>query len=208
MRTVELYAAVRRAVFVEGLSQREAARRFGLSRTTVAKMMQFSVPPGYRRSQPPTRPKLEPYIGVIDQILSQDAHSPRKQRHTAWRLFERLRQEYGYQGGYTVVKDYVREKRLGGQEMFVPLSHPPGRAQADFGQGEVIMAGVQQTAHFFVMDLPHSDDAFVMAFPGETTEAFCEGHNAAFAYFGGVPQRIVYDNTKFTTTLRLLWLVS
>ena len=196
MRTVELYAAVRRAVSVEGLSQREAARRFGLSRTTVAKMMQFSVPPGYRRSQAPRRPKLEPYLGVIDQILDQDGHSPRKQRHTAWRLFERLRDEYDFNGGYTIVKDYVREKRLHRQEMFVPLAHPPGHAQADFGEAEVIVAGVRQKAHFLVVDLPHSDDAFVMAFPGETTEAFCEGHNHAFRYFGGVPTRIVYDNTK------------
>ena len=135
MRTVELYAAVRRAVLIDGLSQREAARRFDLSRTTVAKMMQFPLPPGYRRSGPPRRPKLEPYVGVIDQILDWDTHSAKKQRHTAWRLFERLREEYGYDGGYTIVKDYVREKRLSGQEMFVPLSHPPGYAQADFGQG-------------------------------------------------------------------------
>jgi len=107
-----------------------------------------------------------------------------------------LRDEYGYDGGYTIVKDYVREKRLGGQEMFVPLSHPPGHAQADFGQAEVVIAGVQQTAHFLAVDLPHSDDAFIMAFPGETSEAFCAGHNAAFAYFGGVPTRIVYDNSR------------
>lgn len=195
MRTVELYAAVRRAVFVEGISQREAARRFGLSRMTVAKMMEFSIPPGYRRSGPPRRPKLEPYLGIIDQILDHDVHCAKKQRHTAWRLFERLSEEYGYQGGYTTVKDYVREKRLSGREMFVPLSHPPGHAQADFGEAQVVIAGTQQTAHFFVMDLPHSDDAFVMAFPGETSEAFCEGHNQAFAYFGGVPARIVYDNS-------------
>ena len=78
----------------------------------------------------------------------------------------------------------------------MPLHHPPGHAQADFGQAEVVIAGTQQTMHFFVMDLPHSDDAFVMAFPAETITAVCEGHNQAFAYFGGVPQRIVYDNTK------------
>ena len=196
MRTVELYAAVRRSVLIDGLSQREAARRFDLSRTTVAKMMQFALPPGYRRSGPPRRPKLEPYVGVIDQILDQDTHSAKKQRHTAWRLFERLREEYGYDGGYTIVKDYVREKRLSGQEMFVPLSHPPGHAQADFGQADVVIAGVPQRAHFLAIDLPHSDDAFVIAFPGETSEAFCQGHNAAFAYFGGVPTRIVYDNSK------------
>ena len=196
MRTVELYAAVRRAVFVEGLSQREATRRFGLSRVTVAKMMRFSVPPGYRRQQPPRRPKIEPYLGIIDQILEQDVHASKKQRHTAWRLFERLRDEYGYGGGYTIVKDYVRQKRLSGQEMYVPLSHPPGHAQADFGEAEVVIGGVHQKAHFFVMDLPHSDDAFVIAFPAETSEAFCEAHNQAFGYFGGVPRRIVYDNSR------------
>lgn len=196
MRSVELYAVVRRAVYSEGLSQREAARRFGVSRETVAKMLRFSVPPGYRRSGPPRRPKLEPYVGIIDRIHAEDAQRPRKQRHTAHRIFERLRDEYGYEGGYTVIKDYVREKRQGSQEMFVPLHHPPGHAQADFGEAAVVIAGVEQKAHYFVLALPQSDEVFVMAFPGETTAAFCEGHNQAFVHFGGVPRRIVYDNSK------------
>ena len=80
--------------------------------------------------------------------------------------------------------------------MFVPLVHPPGDAQADFGEALVVVAGVACKAHYLVVDLPHSDDAFVQAFPAETTEAFCDGHNAAFHYFGGVPRGIVYDNTK------------
>jgi transposase len=196
MHIVELYAVVRRAVFVEGISRREAARRFGLARKTVRKMLEFAAPPGYQRQKPVQRPKLEPYLGVIEQILQEDTHQPRKQRHTAKRIFERLRDEHGFSGGYTIIKDYVREQRLGHQEMFVPLSHPPGDAQVDFGEAEVIIAGRQQTAHFFVLDLPHSDDAFVMAFPAETTEAFCEGHNRAFTYLGGVPRHILYDNTK------------
>ena len=78
----------------------------------------------------------------------------------------------------------------------MPLTHPPGDAQADFGEALVVIAGVEQKAHDLVVDLPHSDDGFVQAFPAETTEAFCAGHNAAFDYFGGVPRRIVYDNTK------------
>ena len=78
----------------------------------------------------------------------------------------------------------------------MPLTHPPGDAQADFGEARVVIAGVEQKAHDLVVDLPHSDDGFVQAFPAETTEAFCAGHNAAFDYFGGVPRRIVYDNTK------------
>jgi hypothetical protein len=80
--------------------------------------------------------------------------------------------------------------------MFVPLAHPPGDAQADFGEAMVVIAGVESKAHYLAVDLPQSDDCFVMAFPAETTEAFLEGHNHAFAYFGGVPRTILYDNTK------------
>ena len=69
----------------------------------------------------------------------------------------------------------------------MPLAHPPGDAQADFGEALVVIAGVECKAHYLVVDLPHSDDGFVQAFPAETTEAFCDGHNAAFGYFGGVP---------------------
>jgi hypothetical protein len=93
------------------------------------------------------------------------------------------------------VKDYVRSAKIGGQEMFIPLTHAPGEAQADFGEAQVVIAGVEQRAHFMVFDLPHSDDCFVQAFPAETTEAFLEGHVRAFEYFGGVPRRILYDNT-------------
>ena len=193
---MELYAAVRRSVYVEGLSERAAARRFGLARETVRKMLRYRRPPGYRRAQPIRRPKLDAFTGIIDQILREDQCRPKKQRHTAKRIGERLRAEYGFTGGDTIVKAYVREQRLGGQEMFVPLAHPPGDAQADFGEALVVIAGVECKAHYLVVDLPHSDDAFVQAFPAETTEAFCEGHNAAFRYFGGVPRRIVYDNTK------------
>ena len=142
------------------------------------------------------RPKLEPYVGLIDQILQEDQHRPKKQRHSAQRIFERLREEHGYTGGITIVRDYVHQQKLHQQEMFVPLAHPPGDAQVDFGEADVILAGVLQRAHYFVLDLPHSDDAFVMAFPAETTEAFCEGHNQAFTYFGGVPRHILYDNSK------------
>ena len=193
---MELYAEVRRSVYVEGLSERAAARRFGLARETVRKMLRYRVPPGYRRQQPIRCPKLDAFTGVIDQILHDDQPRPKKQRHTAKRIWERLRAEYAFTGGYTIVKDYVREKRLGGQEMFVPLTHPPGDAQADFGEALVVIDGVECKAHYLVVDLPHSDDAFVKAFSAETTEAFCDGHNAAFRYFGGVPRGIVYDNTK------------
>jgi|TARA_B100001971_G_C18248068_1_gene575890 transposase len=195
MYGVELYERVRRACHVEGMSVREAARVFGLHRDTVRKMLVFSLPPGYRRSAPAARPKLDPYIGVIDQILEDDRARPRKQRHTAKRILERLRDEQAFTGGYTIVKDYVRERRLRIREMFVPLMHPPGHAQADFGEALVEIEGIERKAHFLVVDLPHSDTCHVTAFPAETTEAFCHGHNASFSFFGGIPQSVLYDNT-------------
>jgi transposase len=196
MFQVEIYGRVRRAVRVEGRSQRAVAREFGLSRETVRKMLQYAVPPGYQRRQPIKRPKLGPWLGVIDAILSDDKQRPAKQRHTAKRIFERLKEEHGFTGGYTIVKDYVRSAELHSREMFLPLTHAPGEAQADFGEALVMVAGVERKAHYLAMDLPHSDDCFVAAFPAETTEAFLEGHVRAFAYFGGVPTRILYDNSK------------
>jgi transposase len=80
--------------------------------------------------------------------------------------------------------------------MFVPLVHPPGQAQADFGEAQVIIDGVLSKAHDLVVGLPYSDAFYVQAYLGETTEAFCDGHNWAFSFFGGVPQTVLYDNTK------------
>jgi transposase len=196
MFKVELYGRLRRAVLVEGRSQREVAREFGIARKTIQKMLRYSAPPGYQRQQAVKRPKLGPWLGVIDAILEEDKARPAKLRHTAARIFERLNAEHGFSGGYTIVKDYVHTAELRSREMFVPLRHAAGEAQADFGEALVVVDGVEQKAHFLAMDLPHSDDDFVVAFPAETTEAFLEGHVRAFAYFDGVPTRILYDNTK------------
>jgi transposase len=188
MYSVELYGRVRRAVLVEGKSERAVAQEFGIARETVRKMLRYSIPPGYRREQPVKRPKLGPWVGVIDAILEEDKNSPVKQRHTAKRIFDRLRQEYAYPGGYTIVKDYVRLQRVRTREMFAPLVHAPGEAQADFGEALVIIAGVECKAHYFAMDLPQSDDCFVAAFPAETTEAFLEvrpGENESSVYSKG-----------------------
>jgi transposase len=196
MKAVDLYARVRRACHVDGMSQRRAARVFGIDPKTVAKMLRFSVPPGYRRSKPPARPKLDGFTGVIDRILEEDRGRPRKQRHTARRIFQRLRAEHGFAGGETIVKAYVRERRLQGREVFVPLVHPPGHGQADFGEAVAVVGGEERRIHFFCLDLPHSDAGFVKAYPAETAEAFCDGHGAAFAFFGGVPRSMLYDNTR------------
>jgi transposase len=196
MKQVELYAKVRYAVQIEGLSERAAARRFGIDPRTVSKMLAFSLPPGYRRTKPPVRPKLDAVIAIIDGILVEDKGRPKKQQHTSKRIFERLRDEHGFTGGITIVKDYVAGWRQRAQEMFVPLVHRPGQAQADFGEAIGIIGGAERKIHFFAFDLPHSDACFVVAYPAETTEAFCDGHVKALTFFGGVPKSILYDNTK------------
>jgi len=181
-----LYRKVRLAC-AEGMSQRAAAHHFGISRDSVQKMMEYSVPPGYRRRVPIKRPKLDGFTEIIDTWLEEDRGVPRKQRHTAKRVFERLRDEHGFTGGYTIVKDYIREHERRGREMFVPLAHPPGHAQADFGEAMVIIDGVEQKAHFFAFDLPHSDACYIRAYPAATSEAWVDGHVHAFGFFGHRP---------------------
>lgn len=118
-----------------------------MSRETVLKMCRFSLPPGYTRTRPVAKPKLGPLLPVIDAILETDRTGPLKQRHTAKRIFERLRDEHRFDGGYTVVKDYVRIARARGRETFVPLSHPPGHAQVDFGEAIGVIGGVPCKLH-------------------------------------------------------------
>ncbi len=120
MFVVEVYAAVRRFVFIEGRSRREAARVFGLSRETVLKMCRFSLPPGYTRTKPVEKPKLGPLLPVIDAILEADRDGLVKQRHTAKRIFERLRDEHGFAGGYTVVKATVKTTAAADYAALVP----------------------------------------------------------------------------------------
>jgi len=196
MYQVEVYNLVRQAVYRDGVSQREAARRFGVDRGTVSKMLGHSVPPGYQLSEPRARSRMDAHADFVDELLVSDQGVPRKQRHTIQRVFERLVAERGFEGGYTTVRDYVRPRRQALKEVFIPLAHPPGHAQADFGEALAIIGGVERKIHFLVVSLPHSDAFFVKAYPAETAEAFCDGHVAAFGFFGGVPQSILYDNTK------------
>src|SRR6478736_2463990 len=193
---MENWAEIRRRVLVDGLSGRAACREYKIHWKTLKKILDNPEPPGYRRTKPRRPSILDPLLPVVHQILEDDKKAPKKQRHTAKRIFDRLRAEHDYQGGLTTVKDAVRAWRLRTAEVFVPLAHPPGEAQADFGQAEVTLDGQTATVALFVMTLPYSDATFVCAFPRECTEAFLEGHVRAFAFFGGVPRRISYDNSR------------
>ncbi|NIP14266.1 MAG: IS21 family transposase, partial [Pseudomonadales bacterium] len=172
----------------QGASIRSIQRETGLHFQTVKKILSHPEPPAFN-CPARAKPKIGPYLDRIAGILEADTSLPKKQRHTAKRIFEVLQAE-GYSGGYTAVKDAVRELRRTGQEVFMPLVHRPGEAQVDFGQALVKMDGVLRKVMFFTMGLPFSDGMFVVAYPRECTETFQDGHVRAFAFFGGVPCRI------------------
>jgi transposase len=197
---MELWTEIRRRVLTGELSRRQAAREYKLNYRTVAKVCQHAEPPGYQASAARQRPKMEPFLPRIAEILEADRQAPKKQRHTAQRIFDRLREEEGYDGCYESVKEAVRRWKQGSGEVFLPLAHRPGEAQVDFGYAYVDLAGVRTQAALFVMTLPYSDALFMQAFPRECTEAFQEGHKRGFEFFGGVPKRISYDNSKIAVT--------
>ena len=192
---MEEWKEVRQQVLANGMSKRAACAKYKLGWHTLNKILAHAEPPGYR--QQAARPKrvLASVLPIIHEILATDGKAPKKQRHTAKRIFERLKLEYGYLGGKTVVEDAVRAWRQTHQEVFLPLSHPPGEAQVDFGEATIRQGGVERKVALFVMTLPYSGAIFIQAFPRECTETFLEGHRRAFEFFGGVPHRISYDNS-------------
>ena len=196
---MEQWSEIRRRVLVEGVSKRQILRETGLHWRTLEKILGHSAPPGYRQGRPRPKGKIGPFVERIGQILEDDRQMPKKQRHTARRIFGRLRAE-GYQGGYTAVREAVADITNKRREVFVPLSHPPGEAQFDFGEATAIIDGVQCKAALAVMTLPYSDAFCVTAFPRECTDTFQAGHVAAFEFFGGVPTRTSYDNTTIAVS--------
>lgn len=134
-------------------------------------MVSYSTPSCYQRRSPIRRPKLNAFVSTIERWLEEDIKVARKQRHTTKRMFDRLRDECGFTGGYAIIKDYMRKRDQRGHEVVVSLSHPPGHAQADFGKAAVVIGGVEQKTHFFVLDLTHSDGCYVRAYPTAVAKA-------------------------------------
>lgn len=192
---MEIWSEIRREVLTGVLSKRAAIAKYKVGWHTLKKMLAHDEPPGYRQAKQRPKPKLDVFLPLLRQMLEDDGKAPTKQKHTARRIFERLRDEHGYRGCETVVKDAVREWRISRREVFLPLSHPPGEAQVDFGEATIRIAGQETKVAIFVMTLPYSGAIFVQAFPKECTETFMEGHRRAFEEFGGVPTRISYDNS-------------
>ena len=130
---MENWTEIRRRVLVDGSSKRSVCREFQVHWDTLAKILGNSEPPGYRQSQPREKRKIGPFLGVIEEILKQDQHTHRKQRHTKRRIFDRLRAEYGYTGGYTAVKEAIRGWQEQHKEVFMPLVHRPGECKWTLG---------------------------------------------------------------------------
>jgi len=192
---MEWWTKIRLEVLRGETSKRAILHRENIHWETLKKILQYPEPPGYRSKKPRQKPKLGCYLERIAQIIEDDKAVSKKQRHTSKRIYERLKAE-GYQGGSTQVKEAVREIKRVNQEVFMPLVHRAGEAQVDFGFAVAKVGGVLRKIAFFVMVLPHSDAFFVMSFERECTETYWEGHVRAFEFFGGVPNRISYDNSK------------
>jgi transposase len=197
---MERWSEIRRRLVTGELSRRQACAEYGLNFRTIGKIVGHPEPVPYRAAQPRAKPVLGAFVPLIHQILDEDRHAPPKQRHSARRICERLRDEHGYQGCASIVRAAVSAYKKSQKEVFVQLQHPPGEAQCDFGRAEVVVAGVRHQAALFVLTLPYSNARFGCLFPRECTETFHEGHVRAFAFFGGVAPRISYDNSKIAVT--------
>jgi len=196
---MDQWIEIRHKIHNEHVPLRELERETGIHRDTLRKIRDNSEPPGYRRTAAAQQTKISPYLDRIKEILDSDKQMPKKQRHTAKKIWETLQAD-GFTGGYTIVKDAVREIKKTSKEVFMPLSQPPGEAQVDFGYALANFNGTLKKFVFFVMSLVQSDAMFVIAFPRECTEAFLEAHVRAFEFFGFVPNRIIYDNTRIAVT--------
>lgn len=196
---MEQFEQIRRDHAREGLSIRALAARYGVHRRAVRQALESPVPPAKRRPVSRPAPKLGPFRPLIEEWLRADALAPRKQRHTDRRIWQRLVAEHGAEVSERQVSRYVARRRraLGEVEAFVPLVSEAGvEAEVDWGQAQVLMRGEATVVHLFVMRACHSGASFVIAFEAETQQAFLEGHVAALEWFGGVFDRVRYDNLR------------
>jgi transposase len=194
MRTVDDFADIRR-LHRDGLSTRQIARRLGVGRDTIRKALNHPDPIPYTRSVPRTAPTFDPVRPLVDAILAADETAPRKQRHTASQIYRRLAAEHGYTGSYGPIQRYLKERRLAARDTFVPLAHPPGhRCEADFGHIHADLPDGRRLVPVLVMTWSYSNAPFALALPTERTEAILHGMVEGFAFFGGVPREVWWDN--------------
>lgn len=209
MLKVEDIEKIRQAYYREGKSIRQIAKELHHTRRVVRQALEDAAPRQYTIKQPRPSPVLGPVSALIDRWLTEDQQRPKKQRHTAHRIYERLRDEYQFAGSESTVRRYVHNHRPSSaqalaQSAMIPLAFRPGQdAQADFGEAQVIMAGKLITVQYCAVRLCYSKLPFVMAFPHQRQEAFFEGLDRSFEFFEGVPERVSFDNPS-TLVKRIL----
>jgi transposase len=203
MRTVDDYAKYRTA-HRDGMTIRQIARTFHVSRRTVREALASPVPTPYTRTKPPPAPVLGPFTAIIDRVLHDDCDAPPKQRHTAAQLFRRLQDEHDFPGSYPTVRRYVAAHRRHSTPTFIPLAHPPGsRLEADFGHIHVDFPDGRRLVPFLVTVWAYSNAPFVIALPTERTEAVLHGMVRALEFFAASPREVWWDNPKTVATLIL-----
>jgi transposase len=181
----------------DGLSIRQIAKKLGHSRDTVKKALVQPTPLPYTRTLPAACPKLGPFIGQIEQILTEDQTEPRKQRHTAARIFQRLREEFQYLGGYDQVRRFVAARRKRERETHLLLDHPPGgRLECDYGHIYVDFPEGRRLVPVLLAVWSYSHYAFAIALPDETTASILHGTVCALEFFGCVPTELWWDNPR------------
>lgn len=197
MLKVDDYARIRLA-HRDGMSIRQIARTFGHSRQKIRQVLNEPVPKPYTLARPrPCRKLTESFQAIIDEILASDIDAPKKQRHTAKRIFDRLQCEHGFSGGYDAVRRYVKKQRSGNRETFLPISVDAGqRAEADFGEIEVDFPEGRRTVSILIITWAYSGAVFAIALPSEKVEAILYGTQQALRFFGCVPKELWWDNPK------------
>lgn len=184
----------------QGLGPQEIADRLNLNRKTVAKYMKVEDFNGGLAGKRASVSKLDPWKPKIDEWLLEDRRMRFKQRHTAKRVQERLEKECpgAYRCSYALVQRYLKDKKRerGAEPGYLELVWPPGEAQADFGEADVVEGGVKRGIKYLCLSFPHSNGGYFQTFGGETAECVCQGLEDIFHHIGGVPRRIVFDNAS------------
>lgn len=192
---------IRKAHFVKEWSIRKISKNLGVARQTVRKALQSSDIPKYNLSKAKSSPVLDPYKDIIKEWLELDKTAPRKQRHTARRIYHRLCDEHNFKGSESNVRRFIRILKEQQTEVFMPLTADWGeQAQVDWGRAKIYLNGKETEVALFCLRLKASLVPFVWASPTEKLEAFLEGHKRAFEWLGGIPATLIYDNPKTAVT--------